>query len=74
MVKCELGVAFERILDVCQIPQYIIDGLIYLIPKEDDPSEDISEWSPLMILNTIYKILAKSIKRQLRDFMHAFQS
>ncbi len=78
LMKFELCAAFQRILDMGQTPKCITNGLIYLIPKGDGPSEDIRKWRPITILNTSYKILAKAISRRLQGFMpeiiHASQT
>ena len=59
----------DRFLDVCNeifesgsMPTPIAAGLIYMIPKGETQSPDVTKWRPITLLNTIYKILCKSIK------------
>ncbi|KAL3687723.1 hypothetical protein R1sor_014032 [Riccia sorocarpa] len=43
---------------------YFKDGLIFLLPKVSDP-ELIGQWRPIMLLNDIYKVLAKLLAARL---------
>ena len=48
------------------MPEALTQGLIYIIPKEDDSLEDIQKWQPITILNTAYKILTKALRQQVK--------
>ena len=52
--------------DSIRIPFTMGDGLIFLIPKGDQASDDICKWRPITLLNTMYKILAKAISLRLQ--------
>ena len=78
LVKTDLCQAFQDILDTGSIPTEVGEGLIFLIPKGDGPSEDIRRWRPITTLNMIYKILAKTISLRVQPLLphliHASQT
>jgi hypothetical protein len=45
------------------------EGLIYLIPKGEEPLDEIQKWMPIIILNTVYTILAKVVSLKLQYFL-----
>jgi hypothetical protein len=47
------------------------EGLIYLIAKTENASNDVRKWKPIMLLNTIYRILEKTIALRLQPFMQS---
>ena len=47
------------------MPQAFLEGLIYLIPKKEGVMDDIQQWRPITILNTVYKIFAKVLSLRL---------
>mgnify|MGYP002774984829 CR=1 FL=1 len=51
------------------MPEQISEGLIYLVPKGDSKQTDIRKWRPITVLNTIYKIYAKSLMTRLSTFL-----
>ena len=55
--------------DSGHLPEAWGAGLIFLIPKGDLASDDISQWRPITILNTIYKIFAKTISLRLQPWL-----
>ena len=62
----------DRFLDVCNeifesgsMPTPIAAGLIYMIPKGETQSPDVTKWRPITLLNTIYKIYAKVLSMRL---------
>ena len=60
------------------MPSSIAKGMIFLIPKGEGPSEHISKWRPITILNTIYKMIAKDLNLRLlpvlNRIIHASQT
>ena len=61
---------FNEMLAHGRMSQSIRDGLIYLIPKGDDPFEDIKKWRPITMLNTIYKIFATALTQRLQPLLN----
>ena len=61
--------AFKAILDTGRMPNQLAEGLIFLIPKGDGPSNDIKKWRPITILSTTYKILAKAVSLRLQPLL-----
>ncbi|MCO5568873.1 hypothetical protein L7F22_022575 [Adiantum nelumboides] len=51
---------YQHILDIRTMPDSLSKGLIFLIPKERGSLEEIRQWRPITILNSAYKILAKT--------------
>ena len=63
MIGNVLTFSYQQILDHGYMPQEWTKGLIYLILKGDGPLDDIRKWTPITLLNVVYKILAKTIAR-----------
>ncbi len=62
------GIIGERFQLVCKenfetghMPVPMAASLIYMIPKGDRQSADVSKWRPITLLNTVYKIYAKAL-------------
>ena len=66
----QFGVSFS--IDVIGRVHTIIhwEGMIFLIPKGEGPSEHISKWRPITILNTIYKMVAKALSLRLLPLLN----
>ncbi len=60
---------FQNIFSSGKMPEQISEGLIYLVPKGDSKQTDIRKWRPITVLNTIYKIYAKSLMTRLSTFL-----
>ena len=60
---------FQEIFNTCIMPQIWKEGLICLIPKGDVVTDEVKGWRPLTLLNTIYKIYAKSLASRLQPFL-----
>ena len=58
------------IFDSGYMPRSMAVGLIYLIPKVEGISDDIRKWRPITLLNTIYKIFAKTLSLREQPFLH----
>ena len=69
MIGNVLTSTYQQILDHDYMPQQWTEGLIYLIPKGDDPLHGIRKWRPMTLLNVVYKILAKRITRRVQPFL-----
>ncbi|KAL3692518.1 hypothetical protein R1sor_006169 [Riccia sorocarpa] len=57
------GVFCEAVIEFWEsgvLLPYFKDGLLFLLPKVDDPLT-ISQWRPITLLNSIYKVIAKLI-------------
>ena len=59
----------QLIVDTGIMPQAFSEGLIYLIPKGAGVSDDIRQWRPITILNTVYKIFAKVLSLRLQPLL-----
>ena len=55
--------------DSGEIPNFLFEGLIYLIPKGEGISENICKWRPTMLLNISYKIFAKMLSFRLQKVL-----
>ena len=60
-MKEDIYQAFQEIFDTGHVPSEWGRGLIHLVPKGEQASDDIRKWRLITILNTIYKLLAKMI-------------
>ena len=69
LCKEPLCATFQEVLDSGVMPAVWTEGLIVLIPKGEGPSQDIRKWSPITILNTVYKISAKVISLRLQPML-----
>jgi hypothetical protein len=69
MLKDPLCLAFQSIFETGVMPSKLGEGLIFLIPKLEGPSDDIKKWRPITILSTTYKILAKAISLRLQPML-----
>ena len=49
----DLCVCMQQIVDTGTMPQAFSKGLIYLIPKGEGVSDDIRQWRPITIRNTV---------------------
>jgi len=58
--------AFTAMLNVGTTSAYINKGLITLIPKTDDRAR-FSNWRPITLLGSTYKILAKTLARRIQS-------
>ena len=67
--KDSICMAFNEILASGHMPSTMGGGLIFLIPKGDQASDDICKWRPITLLNTMYKILAKAISLRLQPLL-----
>ena len=65
----DLCVCMQQIVDTGFMPQAFSEGLIYLIPKGEGVSDDIRQWRPITILNTVYKIFAKVLSLRLQPLL-----
>ena len=61
ILKEDLIAAYQNVFDSGEMPNFLSEGLIYLIPKGEGISEDIRKWRPITLLNTSYKIFAKML-------------
>ena len=50
------------------LPRGLNKGLIALLFKSGD-REDLSNWRPISLLNTSYKIMAKALQRRLQPLL-----
>ena len=66
----DLTKAYQRIFDTGYMPRSMAVGLIYLIPKGEGISDDIRKWRPITLLNTIYKVFAKTLALRVQPFLH----
>ena len=66
----DLTKAYQRVFDTWYMPRSMTIGLIYLIPKGEGKSDDIRKWRPITLLNTIYKIFAKTLSLRVQPFLH----
>lgn len=57
--------AFKRILEAGEIPPDLNNKEIVFIPKNGDHSR-ISNWCPIMLFGSMYKILAKILACRLQ--------
>jgi hypothetical protein len=69
MLKDPLFLAFQSIVDIGVMPSKLGEGLIFLIPKVEGPSDDIKKWCPITILSITYKILAIPISFRLQPML-----
>ena len=51
------------------MPSGISEGLIYLIPKDEEISLDLKKWRSITLLNRTYKILAKTLGNRLQKVL-----
>ncbi len=65
-VKYKICEGFLDIVTTGILPQQLGEGLIFLIPKGGEQSDEIQKWRPITLLNTIYKLLAKTISLRLQ--------
>ena len=74
----DLGRGYQHILDNGTMPQRFSEGLLFLIPKGEGVTDDIRQWRPITILNTVYKVLAKALSLRIQPFLgdliHATQT
>ena len=56
-------------MDVGSMLESLIEGLIFLIPKEGGDGDDIRHWRPITILNSAYKILDKALSLRLQPML-----
>ena len=66
----DLTKAYQRIFYIGHMPRSMAVGLIYLIPKDVGISYDIRKWRPITLLNTIYKIFAKTLSLRVQPLLH----
>ena len=64
-----LATAFQSMIKSGHLPDTHSEGHIYLIPKGQGSSDDIRNWRPITILNTIYKIFAKAWSLRIQPFL-----
>jgi hypothetical protein len=64
-----LLLAFTAMLAQELTLEYINKGMITLIPKSGDRSK-LTNWHPITLLGSIYKILAKILPRRIQEFLH----
>jgi len=60
--------AFLAMLRRGKTSEWTNKGLITLIPKSGDHAK-IGNWQPIMLLGSLYKILAKTLARRLQDLL-----
>ena len=65
-MKEDICQAFQEIFDTGHVPSEWGRGLIHLVPKGEQASDDIRKWRPITILNTIYK------KRSASEYNHGY--
>ena len=69
---------FKESIDVKQFPETILEGIITCIPKTGKERNQIKNWRPLTMLNSIYKffssIMAKIIKSTLNQIINPDQT
>ena len=53
------------------MPEAILEGLIFLIPKDGGNLNELKHWCPITLLNSIYKILAKALSLRLQLMLEA---
>ena len=68
-VKYQVREGFQGIVTSGILPQRFGEGLIFLIPKGGGQPDEIQKWRPITILNTIYKLLAKTISLRLQPML-----
>ena len=68
VIEQQLCGAFQEILDTGQLPLEFGEGLIYLIPKAQGPTDEIKKWRPI-ILTIVYKILAKVLTARIEPLL-----
>jgi hypothetical protein len=61
--------ALREIYNTGKMPKKLSEGLIYIIPKATGISSDIRQWHPITLLNTIYKIMAKTLSNRIQPFL-----
>ena len=59
----------QQIVDTMIMPQAFLEGIIYLILKGEWVLDDIWQWRPITILNTVYKIFAKGLSLWLEPLL-----
>jgi hypothetical protein len=59
--------AFMAMLNLGETSALINKGLITLIPKSEDHAR-LGNWHPIILLGSLYKILAKTLARRLQGF------
>ena len=64
-----LQLAFQEMMDSGVMPKSLSEGLIFLIPKEGGDLELIRQWRPITILNSVYKIIAKTLSLRLQPML-----
>ena len=64
-----LRLAFQEMMDSGVMPESLSEGLIFLIPKEGGDLELIRQWRPITILNSVYKIIAKTLSLRLQPML-----
>ena len=69
ILKEDLIAAYQHVFDSGEMPNFLSEGLIYLIPKGEGISEDIRKWRPITLLNTSYKIFAKMLSFRLQKVL-----
>ena len=62
-----LRIGLQHIIDFGSMPPSLSKGLISLIPKDGDTS--LHQWSPITLMPSVYKILARMLSAQLRPFL-----
>ncbi len=63
-----LLLTFKAMLARGLTSEYINKGMITLIPKLGDHSK-LGNWRPITLLESIYKILAKTLARRIQEFL-----
>ena len=66
----DISEAFQEMFLAGEMPETISEGMIFLIPKGDRNLEDIKQWRPITLLNTIYKIFAKALALRLQPILN----
>ena len=78
MIGVDILSAIQAMYDSGDMPDNLSEGLIFLIPKVSGPSNDVRKWRPITLLNTLYKIMAKTLCNRLqtvlRNIIHTSQT
>ena len=70
LIKCIVLGAIHEIFENKEIPITVRLGIIALIPKGDKDKRFISNWRPLTLLVTLYKILFLTLAARLKPVLN----
>ena len=68
MVGESVRIEVKEIFASQKVPKYLNQTLITLVPKQPGP-EIVSQYRPIILCNTVYKIISKILVQRLRPLL-----